>query len=100
MYVGHLLSRFARDSRRRTAGTRPLGSPTPRRDSSLVEPLSERELQVLGVLSEGLTNDEIARQLFLSVNTVKTHLKTIYGKLGVHRRRDAVSQARHLGLLD
>jgi LuxR family maltose regulon positive regulatory protein len=65
----------------------------------LVEPLSERELDVLHHLAEHKTNQEIARALFISVNTVKTHLKNIYGKLGVHDRREAVVKARKLDLL-
>ncbi|MFN2233636.1 MAG: LuxR C-terminal-related transcriptional regulator, partial [Anaerolineales bacterium] len=65
----------------------------------LVEPLSERELSVLGLLSEGKTNQEIAREMYLSINTVKSHLKNIYGKLDANNRREAVSQARVRNLL-
>jgi LuxR family maltose regulon positive regulatory protein len=65
----------------------------------LVEPLSERELEVLQLIAEGLTNPEIAARLFLALNTVKTHSRNIYGKLGVHSRTQAVSRARALGLL-
>jgi LuxR family maltose regulon positive regulatory protein len=66
---------------------------------SLVEPLSERELQVLRLLSAGHTNQEIAAALHVSINTVKTHLKNIYGKLGVNNRRKATAQAKKLGLI-
>jgi LuxR family maltose regulon positive regulatory protein len=65
----------------------------------LVEALSERELSVLRLLSEGKTNQEIAGEMFLSINTVKSHLKNIYGKLDASNRREAVSQARIRSLL-
>ena len=65
----------------------------------LIEPLSERELQVLSLLAEGQTRHEIAQVLYVSVNTIKAHLKGIYGKLSVHNRREAVAKARELGLL-
>jgi len=67
--------------------------------SELVEPLSERELEVLELFAEGLTNREIASRLFLALNTVKAHSSNIYGKLGVHSRTQAVARARALGLL-
>ena len=65
--------------------------------SALVEPLSERELEVLGLVAQGLSNREIARRLFITVGTVKTHVHNIYGKLGVNRRTEAVARARQLG---
>jgi LuxR family maltose regulon positive regulatory protein len=65
----------------------------------LIEPLSERELEVVARLAEGLTYREIAQVLFVSLNTVKTHLKSIYGKLGVHDRREAVARAEELDLV-
>jgi len=65
----------------------------------LIEPLSERELEVLQLLAEGLTNPEIATKLFLSLNTVKVHTRNIYGKLDAHNRTQAVARARALGLL-
>jgi LuxR family maltose regulon positive regulatory protein len=67
--------------------------------SDLIEPLSERELEVLQLIAEGLTNPEIASRLFLSLNTVKVHTRNIYGKLGVHSRTQAVARARALGVL-
>jgi LuxR family maltose regulon positive regulatory protein len=66
---------------------------------ALVEPLSERELEVLQNLNGPLSTPEIAEQLVVSTNTVRTHIKNIYGKLGVHGRSGAVRQARQLGLL-
>jgi LuxR family maltose regulon positive regulatory protein len=56
-------------------------------------------LQVLSLLAEGHTNQEIARTLYISVNTVKAHLKNIYGKLAVNSRRQAVAEAHKLDLL-
>jgi LuxR family maltose regulon positive regulatory protein len=67
--------------------------------SPLVEPLSDREMEVLGLLAEGLSNSEIAQRLFISLPTVKSHTRNIYGKLGVHSRKEAVVRARALGIL-
>jgi LuxR family maltose regulon positive regulatory protein len=66
---------------------------------NLVEPLSKRELEILSLMAQGLTNIEIAQQIFISAQTVKVHTRNIYGKLGVSGRRQAVSKARALGLL-
>jgi LuxR family maltose regulon positive regulatory protein len=66
---------------------------------ALVETLTERELTVLRYLPTMLSNREIAAEMFFSVNTVKTHLKGIYRKLDVNRRRDAVERARSLSLI-
>ena len=66
---------------------------------ALARPLSKRELTVLGYLETMLSTDEIAAELFLSTNTVKTHTKSIYRKLGVTRRRHAIQQARALRLI-
>ncbi|WP_345508945.1 LuxR C-terminal-related transcriptional regulator [Terrabacter aeriphilus] len=65
----------------------------------LVEPLSTRELEVLRLLATSLDGPDIARRLFISVNTLRTHTKNVYAKLGVNRRRDAVARAGELGLL-
>ncbi|MER7181054.1 helix-turn-helix transcriptional regulator, partial [Streptomyces hyaluromycini] len=65
----------------------------------LVEELSGREREVLGRLAQMMSTQEIAADLYVSVNTVKTHLKSIYRKLGVGRRGDAVRRARERGLL-
>jgi LuxR family maltose regulon positive regulatory protein len=65
----------------------------------MVEPLSDRELEVLQLVSTGLTNQQIAEQLFLSLATVKWHTHNIYGKLGVNNRTRAVAMARKLGIL-
>ncbi|HEY4096345.1 MAG TPA: LuxR C-terminal-related transcriptional regulator [Baekduia sp.] len=65
----------------------------------LVDPLSERELMVLRYLPTLLSSAEIAGELFVTVNTVKSHLKSVYRKLGVRTRREAVERARDLGLI-
>jgi LuxR family maltose regulon positive regulatory protein len=67
--------------------------------SELIEPLSERELEVLQLIAEGLTNPEIAARLYLALNTVKAHTRNIYGKLDVHSRTQAVARSQELGLL-
>jgi len=68
--------------------------------TSLVEPLTERELDVLRLLAAGRSNAGIAADLFVELSTVKTHLIHLYGKLGVHSRTQAVARARALRLLD
>ena len=65
-----------------------------------IEPLSEREIEVLQLIAEGMTNQEVGSLLFLSLNTVKVHTRNIYSKLNVSNRTQAVTKARALGLLD
>jgi LuxR family maltose regulon positive regulatory protein len=65
----------------------------------VIEPLSERELDVLRLLGTDLDGPAIARQLAVSLNTLRTHTKSIYGKLGVNSRRAAVRRAEELQLL-
>jgi LuxR family maltose regulon positive regulatory protein len=65
----------------------------------LVEPLSDREKQILHLLAARRSYREIAEELYLSLNTIKWYTKNIYGKLGVHKRAEAVSRARELGIL-
>ena len=77
-----------------TSPTHPQQAPVP-----LAEPLSEREFEVLRMLDTHLSSTEIAKALYISPNTVRFHIKNIYGKLDVHRRSDAVDRARSLGLL-
>jgi LuxR family maltose regulon positive regulatory protein len=67
--------------------------------ADMVEPLSERELDVLQLIAEGLSNQDIAERLFISLHTVKWHTGNIYGKLGVKNRTQAVARARALALL-
>ena len=67
--------------------------------AALAEPLSESELRVLRYLPSNLSAPDIAGELFVSTSTVKTHMRHVYEKLGVHRRTEAVERARDLGLL-
>lgn len=69
------------------------------RSASLVEPLTERESEVLRFLQTSLTIPEIASEMGIAPSTVRTFVKNVYGKLGVHRRLDALERARELGLL-
>ena len=59
----------------------------------MVEPLTERELEILRLLTTHLSSTDIAGELTISVNTVRTHIKSIYGKLGAHSREEAVQKA-------
>jgi LuxR family maltose regulon positive regulatory protein len=104
-YAGQLLAASKREMqpphRRRetTAIPGPASSDPLQRSGPPIEPLSQRELEVLHLLAAGLSNREIAQTLFIVVGTVKNHLKNIYRKLDVHNRTDAVARARDLGLL-
>jgi LuxR family transcriptional regulator, maltose regulon positive regulatory protein len=77
------------------------GSPSARlgEPAALAEPLSQSELRVLRFLPSNLSAPDIAGELFVSTSTVKTHMRHVYEKLGVHRRTEAVERARELGLL-
>lgn len=86
-YVGRL-----RESSRRADGAGPA-------IGAMTEALSERELQVLRLLATGLSGPEIARELYVSLNTLRTHTKHIFGKLGVNNRADAIRRARSQGLI-
>jgi LuxR family maltose regulon positive regulatory protein len=66
---------------------------------TVAEPLTERERDVLRLLAAGRSNPEIARILYVEVNTVKTHVRSLFGKLGVHRRVQAAQRAQELGLI-
>jgi LuxR family maltose regulon positive regulatory protein len=66
----------------------------------LIEPLSEREREVLRLLAAGRTNREIADELYVSLGTVKAHTHHVFAKLGVRGRTEAAARARELGLLD
>lgn len=79
---------------------RPVGiSPKAGLTYNLPEPLSQREQEVLELVAEGLTNQQIASRLVISIRTVKKHVENIHGKLGVQNRTQAVARGRELGLL-
>jgi LuxR family transcriptional regulator, maltose regulon positive regulatory protein len=86
--IAEILSLLAGQAPALTAGPRPP-----------LEPLSDSELRVLRYLPTNLTAPEIAGELYVSRNTVKTHMRNLYAKLGTHRRTEAVARARDLGLL-
>ena len=84
------------------AFTQPRGAPKSamiHQKSDMIEPLSEREFEVLRLLGTELNGPEIARELMVSLNTMRTHTKSIYNKLGVNNRRMAIRRAEELGLL-
>jgi LuxR family maltose regulon positive regulatory protein len=70
-----------------------------RRPPSLIEPLNERELEVLRLIADGLSNREIAGKLIIALSTVKWHINNLYGKLHVRSRTQALARAKELGLL-
>jgi LuxR family maltose regulon positive regulatory protein len=86
-YIGKLLASF------------PSLHPSSLSLPSLVDPLSPRELEVLQLIAQGLSNDEIGKRLFLALDTVKGHNRRIFDKLQVQRRTEAVARAREMGLL-
>lgn len=93
-YVRLLLSAFGAEGGESSEPTEPI-----KVRQSLIEPLSERELDVLRLLATDLDGPEIARELNVTLNTMRTHTKNIYSKLGVNNRRAAVRRAEELGLL-
>ena len=97
--IRRLLVAFAQEP----GATEKRGHPTPRAiepgSTGLAEPLTERENEVLFLIARGLSNKSIQDQLFISNNTVRTHIKNLYGKLGVNDRTHAVLRAQELGLV-
>ena len=65
----------------------------------VIDNLTEREIEVLRLISYGLSNKEIGERLDMTINTVKTHIKNIYGKLQVNRRVQAVAKAKKLNIV-
>jgi len=74
--------------------SKPLGTSAPQPQASELDELSERELDVLKCLADGLTNSQIAERLFLSDGTVRNYISSIYSKLNVHSRMEAVKKAK------
>ncbi len=93
-YIGKLLAVLETDAQKRedTSSLPPPAQP-------LIEPLSRRELEVLHLMAQGLSNQEMCERLFLALDTVKGHNRKIFNKLRVQRRTEAVARARELGLL-
>jgi len=91
-YVDKLLAAFAQPA---AMPQSTFASP----NSKMLEPLSQRELEVLQLIAQGLSNHEIGERLFLALDTVKGHNRNIYSKLQVQRRTEAIARARELGLL-
>jgi LuxR family maltose regulon positive regulatory protein len=95
-YTSKLLAAFdAENQKTKESSSLPRAVPNQPR----AEPLSPRELEVLRLIAQGLSNDEIGKRLFLALDTVKGHNRKIFEKLGVQRRTEAVARARELGLL-
>jgi LuxR family maltose regulon positive regulatory protein len=92
-YTNKLLAAFEVQTRDERPTSSVLGP------SSLVEPLSPRELEVLRLIAQGLSNQEIGERLFLALDTVKGHNRRIFDKLQVQRRTEAIARASELGLL-
>jgi LuxR family maltose regulon positive regulatory protein len=100
-YAGRLLSAFEIEGQRAPAGRpaspgKQAGKPAA---GLLIEPLSERELRILQLVAQGLSNRAISERLFLALSTVKGHNRNIFDKLQVASRTEAVARARELGLL-
>lgn len=101
-YTGRLLAAFQAEQRAAAVDAEPYRlrpQLQPAESEHLTEPLSERELEVLRLIAEGLSNQEISERLFLALSTVKGHNRNMFDKLGVQRRTEAVARARRLGLL-
>jgi LuxR family maltose regulon positive regulatory protein len=93
-YVSQLISAFSLP-----IGGQSAESQTINPESQWIDPLSQREIEVLQLIARGLTNQEIADQLYLSLHTVKVHARNIYSKLAVKNRTQAVAAAKALGIL-
>ncbi len=92
-YCGQLLAVF------KAEGQQIAHDPEPSPAQSLIDPLTQRELEILTLIAAGLKNKEIAEQLVISLNTVLYHIKNIYSKLGVNKRTLAIAKAKELNLI-
>jgi len=92
VYIATILERFPALPSSRAGGSRATVPELP-------EPLSEREVEILELVAEGMSNDQIADRLYISPHTVKAHIRNIYAKLDVHNRAEAAAKARRLGLV-
>ncbi len=95
-YANKLLAAFRVSEHGREAS---FSMPLPSRTPTLIDPLTPRELDVLYLISDGLSNEDIAEKLAIALNTVKRHTSSIYSKLGVKSRTQAIACARDLGLI-
>jgi len=96
-YSDKLLAAF--EAEKRKSEDKP-DLPEPHRDGgTLIDPLSQREIKILQLIAQGLSNREIGERLFLALNTVKGHNRKIFDKLQVQSRTEAIARARELGLL-
>jgi LuxR family maltose regulon positive regulatory protein len=98
-YAGKLLSAFEAEGQTSVASAGESPLPTPPASQPLIEPLSQRELEVLRLFKTDLSGPEIARELMIALSTVRTHTKSIYSKLNVNNRRAAVKRAEELNLI-
>ena len=92
-YAEKLISQFEAETHSTTAAQEKAAS------GGLAEPLSQRELEVLQLMAQGMTNQEIARQLIVAPGTIKAHTASIYRKLDAANRTEAAARARQLGIL-
>jgi ATP/maltotriose-dependent transcriptional regulator MalT len=102
-YIDSLLEALQRTETGREIEQRPVegraGPTTARLEDGFPISLSAREMEVLALIAEGKSNQEISAELYLALNTVKRHAYNIYAKLEVKKRTQAVSRARQLGLI-
>jgi LuxR family maltose regulon positive regulatory protein len=92
-YIGKLLAAF--EAEKQKCEDKPDLPPV----QPLIDPLSQRELKILQLIAQGLSNREIGERLFLALDTVKGHNRKIFDKLQVQSRTEAIARARELGLL-
>ncbi len=96
-YLRRLIDAFTAD--RMASGQTSSPQPSSQMTGYLVDPLTERELEVLGHIANGLKYQEVADHLVVSLNTVRTHTRSIYSKLQVNSRTDAINKSRELELI-